>query len=459
MKVLLVQPNNRSYVIMPNLGLGYLAAVLRNAGHEVGILNCLLDRLSAQDFRRRVADQAPDIIGFQLFSYDLNAIRPYLCAARDVRQDAVLVAGGPHPSGDPAGTLHALTELDYAFKGEAETGLPLLLRRLCGDPIGFDDIPGLVYRREDGSVSATAPALVQDLDSLPLPAWDLLQPELYPEAPHGAFTRSFPTAPVITSRGCSRQCTFCAGSTINGGRMRVRSIESVLQELALLHERGIREFHIEDENFTANRLRTLRFCELLEEQGLGMSWSLPSGVRIDTLDADMLDAMERAGCYSVALGIEFGSDRILQLTCKGMDTATMEERLKLFAKRSIKTTGFFLLGIPGETIEEMASTVRFALRLPLDRAQFNNFMPLPGSRLWGELRDRGELEHIEWGRMFVHDVAYSDRSMEPERIKRMQRRAYLRFYLRPRILWGLLAEIRSWRHFMFLLRRFVDSLR
>jgi radical SAM superfamily enzyme YgiQ (UPF0313 family) len=172
----------------------------------------------------------------------------------------------------------------------------------------------------------------------------------------------------------------------------------------------------------------------------------------------MLEAMEGAGCYSMALGIEFGSDRIMALTRKGLVKAMIETRLDLFRGRRIKTTGFFLFGIPGETIQEMEETLKFALRLPLDRAQFNNYMPLPGSVLWDQLKDRGELDTVNWDRFFVHDVAYAGPGIAPERIKRLQRQAYLRFYLRPRILRKLLAELRSWRHLAYLLRRFMDSL-
>lgn len=458
MKVLLVQPNNRSYVIMPSLGLGYLAAVLRNEGHDVVILNCLLEQISPEEFRKRILHMAPDVIGFQVFSYDLNIIKDYLRAARTALPQTTLIAGGPHPSGDPEGTLTYLEDLDYAFIGEAEIGFPLLLRRLAGDNLAPAEIPGLIYRADD-RISVTPPSVINDLNSLPLPAWDLLKPEQYPEAPHGAFTRSFPTAPIITSRGCTGRCTFCAGTSINSKRLRTRSLDSVMEELAILHQRGIREFHIEDENFTLNKKRTLLFCEMLKQQGLNMSWGLPSGVRIDTLDSEMLDAMEEAGCYSMAMGIEFGTDRILALTCKGIDKAMVRAQLDLFRGRKIKTTGFFLFGIPGETLQEMRETMNFALRLPLDRAQFNNFMPLPGSVLWYQLKSRGELATANWDRYFVHDVAYSDKGIAPVRIKRLQRLSYLRFYLRPRIIWELLSEIRSWRHLTYLAKRFMDALR
>jgi anaerobic magnesium-protoporphyrin IX monomethyl ester cyclase len=121
-------------------------------------------------------------------------------------------------------------------------------------------------------------------------------------------------------------------------------------------------------------------------------------------------------------------------------------------------TGFFLLGFPGETLEEMQKTVDLALELPLDRAQFNNFMPLPGSAIWEQLRREGRLGNLDWSRFFVHDVAYCEEGIRPIQLKQFQRRAYLRFYLRPRIMLSLLGEIRSLSHLKFLLRRFIDAL-
>jgi magnesium-protoporphyrin IX monomethyl ester (oxidative) cyclase len=190
-----------------------------------------------------------------------------------------------------------------------------------------------------------------------------------------------------------------------------------------------------------------------------MSWSLPSGVRLDALERDMLELMERAGCYSMALGIEFGAQRIMDLTKKRLTLELVREKLKLFEGLDIKLTGFFLLGVPGETLDEMGQTVRFALELPLHRAQFNNFMPLPGSELWRQLVSEGRIKDINWDRFFVHDVAWAGEGIDARDIKRLQRYAYLKFYLRPRIIRGLLGEVRSPRHLRFLLKRFLDAMR
>lgn len=452
-----MNPINRSYVIMPSIGLGYLASVLSEKGHQVRILNCIKERMTYEDFGDYLLRESFDVIGFQVYSYDIKSVSKHLEIVRKLLPRAVTIAGGPHPSGDPAGVMSTLDELDFAFHGEAEIGLPMLITNIS---IGVDDygsIPGLIWKNNE-EIKINPQSAVQDLDSLPFPAWDLLQPETYPEAPHGAFTREFPTAPIVISRGCPAGCTFCAGHKINGRRVRWRSVENVVSELRCLSERGIREFHIEDENFTTSRDFVLDFCRRLESERLGLSWSLPSGIRLDTIDREMLSAMASAGCYSLAVGIEFGSDRILRLTGKGLTVNDVVRQMRLFVGAGIRVTGFFMFGIPGETKEEMEQTVKLALTLPLDRAQFNIFMPLPGSVEWEKLQKAGRLGNVDWDRYFVHDVAFIDKNISAVELKNIQRSAVIRFYLRPRIISGLLGEIRSFRHMFYIIRRLVDTL-
>jgi radical SAM superfamily enzyme YgiQ (UPF0313 family) len=458
MRILLLNPINRSYVIMPSLGLGYLAAVLEQQGHQVTLLNCHKERMTFHGFASLVEREQYDVIGFQVFTYDLNQVKHHLEIIRRVSPDTVTVAGGPHPSGDPPGTLMYLEQLDYAFQGEAEIGLPLLIERLVSKGSDYRGIPGLIWRHA-GVIVVNPPGFVEDLDSLPMPAWELLRPETYPEAPHGAFSRAFPTAPVIITRGCASGCTFCAGSRINGRRIRRRSLDNVMAELRYLAGRGIREFHVEDENFTESPAFVIEFCRRLRAEHLDLSWSLPSGVRLDTLTREVVLAMAGAGCYSLAVGIEFGSDRLLRMTGKGISLDQVRRQMQLFDGTGIKVTGFFMFGLPGETQAEMAETVRFSLELPLDRAQFNNFMPLPGSGEWEKLQKAGELVAVDWDHYFVHDVAYTDASLTIADLKRVQRRALFRFYLRPRIIAGLIREIRTVRHLLYLVKRFVDALR
>lgn len=458
MRILLVTPNNRTYVIMPSLGLGYLASIARKLGHEVVILHCVKDNIGMREFRKIISERYFDVIGFQVFSYDLPIVKKYLRLIKECSPSTITLAGGAHPSGDPAGTMEYLDELDYAMKGESEIGFAKFLEFCSQNNLSPEDIPGLIYRVND-KIAVNEPMIVQDLDSLPMPAWDIIKPECYPEAPHGAFTKSFPTAPIIITRGCPCPCTFCAGRSVTGGKMRARSPDNVIEELKYLKRRGIKEFHIEDENFTFNKQLVMKFCDRLLKENINMSWSIPAGVSINTLDREMLVLMEKSGCYSIGIGIEFGSQRMFDLTKKRLRIETIREKLELFHGLNIKKTGFFLLSVPGETLEEMKKTIEFALSLPLERAQFNNFMPLPGSEIWENLKKNGKLKQIDWEKIFVHEVSYVDNGIKSSDIKRLQRIAVLRFYLRPGIIMNIIREIRSFRHLKFLLKRLIDVLR
>lgn len=459
MKILLVTPYNRSYVIMPSLGLGYLASIARKAGHDVEILHCIKENIRLKEFEKYISTQHFDLIGFQAFSYDLPVLKRYLEIIKQKSRDTITVAGGAHPSGDPYGTLAQLPYLDFAFKGESEIGFESFLRYLETNSPPLSEISGLIYR-SNGGIVVNETRFVEDLDSIPMPAWDIIKPENYPEAPHGAFTKNFPTAPIIITRGCPCPCTFCAGKTVTGVKMRARSVENVIEEIKYLKNyRGIKEFHIEDENLTLRKSLVMEFCERLLKEEIGMSWSLPAGVSIDTFDREMLILMERAGLYSIALGIEFGSQRMLDITKKRLTIEKIREKLELFKGLNIKKTGFFLFAVPGETIQEMKETIKFALSLPLDRAQFNNFMPLPGSALWEDLKKNNKLNEIEWNRFYVHDVGYVDEGYKRSDIKRLQRIALLRFYLRPKIIMNIIGEIRSIWHLKFLLKRIIDALK
>jgi radical SAM superfamily enzyme YgiQ (UPF0313 family) len=286
-----------------------------------------------------------------------------------------------------------------------------------------------------------------------------MDPRTYPEAPHGAFFKSFPTAPIICTRGCPFACTFCSGKSITTPKVRLRSCRNILAEIELLKETyGVKDFLIEDENFTAHKPLVREFCQGILDRRLEIHWTCPSGVRLDTLDEELLALMEQSGCYSLSLGVEFGTQRILDLTNKKLSLGVIRHRIDLIKKTRIKTTGFFLFGIPGETKAEIKETIRFARSLPLDRAQFNNFMPLPGSQIYAELRQTGYAA-MGYDHFYVHDVAYVPDGLTRRELKNLQRLAYLEFYLRPKILINVLKEIISLKHAYRLLRRFMDAMK
>jgi len=453
MKILLVKPYNVSDHIQPSQGLGYLATAVRKT-HEVKILDCIKEGVTAQKFARIIRRERPDVVGIQCYTFDLKFVDETLKAVKGQSAETVTMVGGPHPSAAPMEMMeHFATTLDYLFVGEAEVGLPRLLTALQEGRKDLSDIPGLVYRK-DGMVTKNPQLFVDDLDSLGLPAWDLIRPETYPESQHGAFFKKFPIAPIIVTRGCPYSCTFCAGCVVSGKRVRRRSAGHVLSEISYLyHDFGIREFHVIDDNFTMDPLYAKDLLRQLKELRLDISWAVPNGVRMDTLDDELLALMKETGLYMISLGIESGSDRILKAMKKGITTAKVRECVARIHRAGIEMSGFFILGFPGETEETMRQTIEFSLELPLSRANFFTYLPFPGSESYAQLQERGELAEVDWRHFYFMNAAYTPQGLTRKRLKHLQRSAFARFYFRPRIFLSHIRAIQSPRHFFFLARR------
>jgi radical SAM superfamily enzyme YgiQ (UPF0313 family) len=371
----------------------------------------------------------------------------------------VTVIGGPHSSADPAWTMERFKDvLDYAFVGEAETGFLKLLDALEKNksrPGGLNSIEGLVYR-EDGRTRVNAARFEEDLDSLGLPAWDLIRPQDYPPSQHGAFFEKFPIAPIFVTRGCPFPCSFCAGNLVSGKKIRRHSVEYILNEIAVLYkEYGIREFHIVDDNFTMDKDFAKRLLKGIIGLGLGMSWATPNGIRMETLDDELLELMKKSGLYLISLGIESGSDRILKAMDKNLTTQKIAECVKRIRSHGIPVAGFFILGYIGETPEEMEQTIRFSTRLGLIRANYFNFLPFPGTTSYKRIIQEEGGEKINLDRFYFMDVAYTPKGVTPGQLRAMQRKAFLKFYLRPGIIIENLKSIKSFTHFRFLFMRFI----
>ena len=458
MKVLLAKPYNLSDHIQPSLGLGYLAASVRK-GHEVEILDCIKEGVNIDRLGRFLTSHNPDVFGLQFYTFDLSFIKNALRLAKSVKKDVVTVVGGPHPSAVPLKVMDGFKEdLDFLFAGEAEVGLPKLLDLLKSGKSDLSSVPGLTWRK-DGMVVSNPKAVVEDLNVIGMPAWDLIHPELYPESQHGAFFRKFPIAPIMITRGCPYPCTFCVGSIVSGKKIRYRSIDNVLKEIDLLYnDFGIREFHVIDDNFTCDKVYAKEFLRRLKGLNLDISWAVPNGVRMDTLDEELLGLMKETGLYLISLGIESGSDKVLRSMKKGTTTAKTRECVKMIDRAGIDMAGFFILGFPGETEETIRQTIKFSTELNLIRANYFTYLPFPGSESYAELQAKGELEGIDWEHFYLMNATYVPKALTRKKLKGLQRLAFARFYLRPRIIFYNLMSIKSLRHFFFLAKRFFNWL-
>lgn len=461
MKVILATPVSRKNISLnsvPPLGLGYIAASLLKCGHDVSIVDSQRDRLGHEGFRRRIAAAAPDVLGFSVYSCDLESVREDSAWVRKNLPKTKIVAGGPHPTCAPGDFFTHFPDAHFGLAGEAELSLPKLLDFLEGKGKS-DNIPGLIYQA-DGIIHANAAELIDDLSAFPLPAWNLLQPLSYPESPQGIFFKRLPTAPIITTRGCPFRCAFCAGPAISGSKVRRRPLADVISEIQfLITEYGIKEFHILDDNFTHGRNYAFDFCRAIMQNKIDIAWCCPNGIRLDTLDAELILLMKKSGCYSISVGIESGSQEILNSMNKGLRKETIREKVRWIKDCGLTANGFFILGFPGETEETIEETISFALSLPLDRASFFNFLPLPGTTATRRLADSGELKEVDYSSLYYIFTPYHPAAISERRLKALQRRAFLSFFLRPRIFFSTLMSIRTTKQAGFIIRRMVSYLK
>jgi radical SAM superfamily enzyme YgiQ (UPF0313 family) len=453
MRFLFVKPlNGMAYQnYHPDLGIGYLSTSLKRAGHQTDFIDMQLQKLknhlSESGVIKLLIDSPADVIGFKCFNSDLPSARRAIVALKEARPETPLVIGGPAPSGLKGRIFDYLPLADFAFDGEAETGLPLLLEAIDSRS-GYSDVPGLIWR-EEGEIKRNPNRLVKDIDSLGSVDWELLRPDEYPVNYCGETI-----VPIMISRGCPYHCHYCQARFISGLSLRLRSMDAVIDEISYLNRRwGFSWFSVLDDNITADREAGYNFAEGVLSLDTDFRWMVGNGLRVETLDVDLMKMFERSGCYYAFVGIESGSQRVLDLMNRGSDLDELVEILYAIAANvSIRMFGYFILGYPGETVEEAKMSLKLARQLPLDRASFFNFIPLPGTPIWNKLEKEGKLENFDIENNYVegHMNSFSYSSTEQNRLKR---EGYLRFYARPKVMLSIASDVKSFKQFYRLLNR------
>ncbi len=447
---MLYPPRPGSTNTVPPVGLLSIGAVLENLGHEVILIDSALSGLRGDALARHVRGFSPDMLLVSAFSSDVTVLTTELPLLKESLGNTPLLLGGPHASCRGVKTLDDLPQVDTIFLGEAEESIVEYL----ADPSAR--IPGVIRRIDPWD---TSPRHVEDLSILPIPAWHLAPPANYTGLPNGVLCRKMPFAPIITTRGCPYKCTFCAGFRITGRRIRHRPLAMIWDEIDLLvNSFGVKEIHIEDDNFTFDADYTARFCEEAIRRQYPVFYSTPNGVRLDSLDEHILKLMKKAGWYVIHCGIESGSDRILRSIKKNLSTSGIREKISLINRVGLSTAGYFILGLPGETEDDMKKTIGFSLSSDLAWAHFASFLPIPGSEAGDRwFRDHPDSEGI-WKIFDNTRCPAPPDGVSRETLIRLQRNAFLRFYLRPGPMFRLLRQILNPVTLRYHLRRFGNYL-
>lgn len=438
MKILLVKVPSDMHVVSPPIGLGYLASYIKNKiiNIDIKILDCLKEKYNYEDFKKYIIKEKPNLVGLTAFTMEINSALKCAEIIKDIDKNIIIVIGGAHVSNAP-GEILKNENVDFIFRGESEISFYEFVKEIY-DKNNFSKIPNLGYKK-DGKIILNEIKLPEDLDVLPFPDYDLMK---FSEYPKMYFMKNYPSGPILTSRGCPFSCTFCSAKKLSGKKFRYRNPENIINEIKYLKERyNIKEFEIWDDNFTLNRERAIAFCDLLIKENMNLEWWCPNGLRIETLNEELLKKMKESGCYAMAVGIESGSERIQKDMKKNLDLNKAREIIELADKIGIRVQGFFILGYPTETKEDIIKTINFALKLPLKRASFHIFQPLVGSDIYNSLREEKKLSNLN-----SSECNYAKANILPpgfknlRELKNLQKKAILKFYLRPKILYQFTRE-------------------
>ena len=433
--VVLVNPNanvevmKRLDITTPPLGLGYLASVLRKEGFKVKIIDDAVEKLGLNKLLNKVKNAL--IVGITSTTPTFNAALKYAQKIKNRFPEIFVVLGGVHVTFMPYDALkHEF--VDAVCTGEGEYTLREVAERVERGKT-LEGVKGLIYKEDGKIIDNGKREPIQDLDSLPFPAYDLMPLDRYTVLGH-----RMEHFPMISSRGCPFGCRYCSSSLFMGRKFRARSAENVVDEVEwLVNEFKAQYIAFSDDTFTLNRKRVEEICRELINRGIEVEWSCSS--RVDTINRSILEKMKRAGCSAIYYGVESASPAILRYYRKKINLDMVEKAVKLTKEFGIMTICSFIIGSPYETKEDMKATLRFALKLDPDYAQFSILTPYPGTEIYEEAKEKGLLLSTNFDDYTAGKPVLRNIYMSPEEISRFLKYCYLRFYLRPKF---ILRELR-----------------
>jgi radical SAM superfamily enzyme YgiQ (UPF0313 family) len=467
-RVLLVKPYQptTNLVYMPPLGLLYLAATLRQRfgqDVEVRLIDQRIGLRRYYDLEQTLADFQPHVVGISALNLEAEEAGRIAHFVKTHHPNCITALGGPFAHRNQ-NRIAATGCFDWIFDGEADLAFPLAVDRWFRGNQDLDNIFGLTWRNgeffQTNGCSAQGKPLdgtVGDLDDLPFPAWDLVDFDAYAARPNMATQlRGKRYAPIFTSRGCPYLCTYC--HDIFGKRMRWRSPENVMREITLLKETyGIEELQIIDDIFNLNSGRMKEICRQLAP--LKMWITFPNGLRADILDEEDVEALISAGLYYACVAIETVTPRLQDFIKKRLHLHALERSVAWMVERGAMVKGFFMLGFPTETVEEINNTINWATQSQLTHAGFYQVVPQPGTPLYEQALAENK-EALE--RMLLLDM-YSPTCWYQEaygvNLTDVRRSAVRRFYLtKPKRLWRIFRGT-AWKNLFQGGIIFLDSVR
>lgn len=431
---------------MPVIGLAYIAAMLQQDGHDVRAIDQFTYGMGVDKVIDQAREFRPDVLGIGMLTPSTPVALAIAEQAKAALPGVKVVVGNVHAD---IFYKEILTRraVDAVVHGEGEHTITELVRAWESGRSDLSGIQGVSWKDESGAVRKNASRpVIQDLDALPYPAWDL-----FPYTRYGLLPFADVAHPVLSmtgSRGCPYRCEFCS-LLYTGSNYRKRDPIKLVDEYEYLHERyGVKQIGFVDPIFPLNKKILFKFCEELMRRGLHKKVCWLSETRVDRVDRESLRIMRASGCRRLLFGIESGVDLLLENVNKTFSTETTRRAIRMCREEGIDTVGLFMIGLPGETPEMTRQTIDFAKSLDLDFAKFAITVPFPGSQMFEDLRREGRLNRDDWENWttFQPDpgkMVFVPREVSPEYLIRMQKQGLREFFLRPKMVYRHLVEVRT----------------
>ena len=441
---------------MPPLGLMYLASYLRRRGDlDIKIVDMEPAKISYETIGKEIQEYRPSWLGINSLTFASDGLHRVAATAKAVQPNLPVVVGGPHPS---AYTSQVMLDpnVDYCVIGEGELtvdGLDQAIR--TGGAV--DQMDGLAWR-ENGSVRINPrQRYVEDLDAMPFPAWDLIDIPRYRKFVRMSRCGVQDYMPIFTTRACPFKCLYC--HQMFGKGFRTRSPENVLAEIRTLYEQhNIREFEIIDDIFNCDLPRAKQIFDLIIESGMKIRFTFPNGIRGDYADEEFFLKARRAGAVFMAFAVETATPRLQKMLLKNINLEKLNRNISLARKHGILCMGFFMLGFPTETREELQATVDFAVRSDLHAAHLFIVNPYEGTELANLAIQMGKPIFDKFKNNYLSPEFTNLTDLPDKDLDRIRRRGLMRFWFRPSRIWWIIRDYPNKSQLPLLLKVLINKL-
>lgn len=404
----------------PLIGVAYIAAALQKNGYEVTVIDCPPLGITYDGLKQKIALFKPDIVGITSVTVTFSSAAQAAKVIKESYPKALIVLGGPHVTVLDEQIVRENPQVDVIVRGEGEqTMLELAGLVASSNLTNLSKIDGITFLHQGQLLRTADRKLIQDLDELPDPAYNL-----FPLDKYRLYGRLM--LPITTSRGCFAKCSFCLAPKMAGGKVRLRSPKHVVDELERakkLYKPDAFTFH--DDTFTADNERTIAICDEIKKRKINLPWDCST--RVDRITKEILQKMKEAGCQLVSFGAESGNQKILNIMRKGTTVELNAQAIKWCKELGLSVTISMIIGYPGETEETLKDTFDFIKRTKPDDVHLSIATPYPGIELNKTVKEMGLRMTDDWSHCDMQAQVIENPALKTDLVEARQQ-FYHQFY-------------------------------